>query len=234
MQKIVLQKYVKTSFPVEGISLVNLEDFIEYKTTSEGVYATGKIEINGEYYKGSKTSKFKDEINVDIFSPSDDIMSRADLKVKISDFEYKIQDDSILFDIVLNVDGLNEITKSFQDTEDVQEKEEIINDIIDVEEINEEKIVINEAINEIIRNGNDNQELIENDEETFQEIKNDTILSTLFKNSKRNNYVAFKYHVVLKDETYESIAEDLNINVDDLKNLNKEKTLLEGTFILLP
>ena len=56
------KKEIKAKYPIEGISLVNLEDEIDYKRNNEGIYATGVIKLSGEYYKGIRNTRFNDWI----------------------------------------------------------------------------------------------------------------------------------------------------------------------------
>lgn len=230
MQQIILQKNIKAKYPIDGITLVNLEEEIEYKNTSEGVYATGVIKINGEYYKGIRNNKFYDEIDVDIFAPLEDLGDRSNLRVKILDFDYKIHEDQLLIDIILNLDGLKDVTKTFPATDKVEEKEE---------DILEENVIVR---------GDDNAPIIE--EETVKIVENETPLEMIntnpskikknsnfpiqFQKNKMTNKVCWSYHVVLKDDTYESISKELNIDVEKLKTLNNFKELSEGLLLMVP
>lgn len=233
MNRIVLKKEIKAKYPVEGISLVNLEDEIEYKSSSEGMYATGSIKISGEYYKGVRNSKFLDEIDVDIFAPFDDLSSRNELHINIIDFDYKINEDMLLFEVILDVDGLKEINKSFP-SEVYEEKEEVLP--LDNMENKDEEVMfmeekeIKEEIN-MDRAGNDNTDLVYEEVEEVKEDKKEQITKPLKKDETK---VYWSFHVVLNNDTYESIAMDLNINVDLLKKINKNKELIEGMLVLIP
>lgn len=236
MNRIVLKKEIKAKYPVEGISLVNLEDEIEYKSSSEGMYATGSIKISGEYYKGVRNSKFLDEIDVDIFAPFDDLSSRNELHVNIIDFDYKINEDMLLFEVILDVDGLKEMNKSFP-SEVYEENEEVL-PIETIEKVDEVIIVENNEINEDVildRSGNDNTDLVY---EEIKESKDNTIEETKEITTKPikkdETTVCWSFHVVLNNDTYESIAMDLNIDVNLLKKMNKNKELIEGTLVLIP
>lgn len=233
MNRIILKKEIKAKYPVEGISLVNLEDEIEYKSSSEGMYATGSIKISGEYYKGVRNSKFLDEIDVDIFAPFDDLSSRNELHINIIDFDYKINEDMLLFEVILDVDGLKEINKSFP-SEVYEEKEEVLPldnmENKDEEVMFEEEKEIKEEIN-MDRAGNDNTDLVYEEVEEVKEDKKEQITKPLKKDETK---VCWSFHVVLNNDTYESIAMDLNINVDLLKKINKNKELIEGMLVLIP
>ena len=236
MNRIVLKKEIKAKYPVEGISLVNLEDEIEYKSSSEGMYATGSIKISGEYYKGVRNSKFLDEIDVDIFAPFDDLSSRNELHINIIDFDYKINEDMLLFEVILDVDGLKEMNKSFP-SEVYEENEEVL-PIENEEKVDEVIIVENNEINEDVildRSGNDNTDLVyEEIEESKDNIVEKTKEIATKPIKKDETTVCWSFHVVLNNDTYESIAMDLNIDVNLLKKMNKYKELIEGTLVLIP
>ena len=195
MNRIVLKKEIKAKYPVEGVSLVNLEDEIEYKSSSDGMYATGSIKISGEYYKGVRNSKFLDEIDVDIFAPFDDLSSRNELHINIIDFDYKINEDMLLFEVILDVDGLKEINKSFP-SEVYEEKEEVLPlDNIeneDEEVMFEEEKEIKEEIN-MDRAGNDNTDLVYEEVEEIKEDKKEQITKPLKKDETK---VCWSFHVV--------------------------------------
>ncbi len=224
MQRIVLKKEIKTKYPIEGISLVNLEDEIEYKSSNDGMYATGVIKISGEYYKGVRNTRFIDEIDVDIFAPFEDLLSRSELRVSIIDFDYKIQDDLISFAVMVDIEGLKEVKKSFPTSDIEEEKEEIIETLDS--NINEEVNLVED------RAGNDNSDFVS------EEIKEEVEVIEKVENKKSSNKdetkVCWSFYVVMNNDTYESIANDLNIDLNKLKNLNKNKKLSEGMLIYLP
>lgn len=224
MQRIVLKKEIKTKYPIEGISLVNLEDEIEYKSSNDGMYATGVIKISGEYYKGVRNTRFIDEIDVDIFAPFEDLLSRSELRVSIIDFDYKIQDDLISFAVMVDIEGLKEVKKSFPTSDIEEEKEEIIETLDN--NINEEVNLVED------RAGNDNSDFVS------EEIKEEVEVIEKVENKKSSNKdetkVCWSFYVVMNNDTYESIANDLNIDLNKLKNLNKNKKLSEGMLIYLP
>ena len=221
MQRIVLKKEIKTKYPIEGISLVNLEDEIDYKSSKDGIYASGVIKLSGEYYKGIRNTRFNDEIDVDIFASFDDLVSRNELRINIIDFDYTINDDVIMFSVIIDILGLKEVKKSFP-TSDMQEEIQVVD-----------------------RAGNDNSDLVleetKDDEKLEIDIKEETVPNMEVKNTKEekkqtriNNQVCWSFYVVLEGDNYESISNDLNINVDKLKSLNKNKELSVGTLLVLP
>ena len=221
MQRIVLKKEIKAKYPIEGISLVNLEDEIDYKSSKDGIYASGVIKLSGEYYKGIRNTRFNDEIDVDIFASFDDLVSRNELRINIIDFDYTINDDVIMFSVIVDILGLKEVKKSFP-TSDLQEE-------IQVED----------------RAGNDNSDLVleenKDDEKLDDVIKQEVIpcveiknIKEENKNIKQNSKVCWSFYVVLEGDSYESISHELKINVDKLKLLNKNKDLSVGTLLVLP
>ena len=221
MQRIVLKKEIKAKYPIEGISLVNLEDEIDYKRNNEGIYATGVIKLSGEYYKGIRNTRFNEEIDVDIFAPFDDLVSRNELRINIVDFEYNINEDIIMFSVIIDILGLKEVKKTFHST-DFQEETM-------VEE----------------RSGNDNSELIDLNIDNSVEVE--TNVSSLpekqikeievketKKTISKETYVSWSFYVALEGDNYESISNELNLNIDELKSLNKHKEISVGTLLLIP
>jgi len=227
MQRIVLKKEIKAKYPVDGISLVNLEDEIDYQCSNDGIYANGVIKLSGEYYKGVRTTKFADEIDIDVFAPIDDLVSRNELKVKIIDFDYKIDQDMIFFSVVVDIDGLKDLNKTFPST-DIQEKEEVLVIEEDRADSDNADLVDEEVIQE---------EVVEEKtqlEEEIKELQNKKEEILKPKSTKTESKVCWSFHVVMKDDTYESIASDLSIDVEKLRTLNQDRNLSEGMLIVLP
>lgn len=71
------------------------------------------------------------------------------------------------------------------------------------------------------------------EEKEMKILKNKNSLDSLF--SKKNKVVTmFSYRVVYGSDTYESIANEENISIYDLKRFNKNKTLREGVLLKIP
>ena len=71
------------------------------------------------------------------------------------------------------------------------------------------------------------------EEKEMKILKNKKSLDSLF--SKKNKVVTmFSYRVVYESDTYESIANEENISIYDLKRFNKNKTLREGVLLKIP
>ena len=71
------------------------------------------------------------------------------------------------------------------------------------------------------------------EEKEMKILKNKNSLDSLF--SKLNKVVTmFSYRVVYESDTYESIANEENISIYDLKRFNKNKTLREGVLLKIP
>ena len=217
MNRIILKKEIKAKYPVEGISLVNLEDEIEYKSSSEGMYATGSIKISGEYYKGVRNSKFLDEIDVDIFAPFDDLSSRNELHINIIDFDYKINEDMLLFEVILDVDGLKEMNKSFP-SEVYEENEEVL-PIENIEKVDEATIVEKNEINEDIK------KIVLLLEKEFNKMLTPLELETVY---KWINDDKFSY-----DKIYEAVLETLKYKKNSIQYvdvlLNKKETPVKSS-----
>ena len=76
------------------------------------------------------------DVNLDsickIFNVEEEwILSRSELRVSIIDFDYKIQDDLISFAVMVDIEGLKEVKKSFPTSDIEEEKEEIITNNLD-------------------------------------------------------------------------------------------------------
>ena len=215
MHTVVLKKIIKSEFIIEDLAFVNLDNHIDYNSTSEGINATGFISLNGQYYNGGKYAKFDEKIEVDIFVPQEKISSKKAIEIKIKDFDYHIENNQMEFSIKVDIWGLKEDIKTFPSTDNdlQQEKEEILETPDKTDTIFEESKV----------------EEVEN----ITEIQPRIIEKKVTK-SKDSTVICWSYKVILKDDTYESISDELKVDSMKLRAINNNKPLKEGMLIKLP
>ncbi len=213
MHTIVLKKNVKARFIVEELAFVNLDNHIDYHASDEGVAATGQILMNGEYYNGGRYAKFSEQIDVDVFVPTDKITCRKDIQIKINDFEYTIDGDQIIFAIKVDIEGLKEDIKSFPSTTENSQEEPllleeppVVNEVeMKVEEPTPEAVIVKDPVNKPIE---------------------------LVKNKYRQ--ICWSYRVILKGDSYESIGNELKVDSMKLRSANRNQPLKEGMLLIIP
>ena len=166
MQYINLNKSIELENKIQDLLLISIDEKLDTIDDKEGVRITGKIAIGGNAKTLEGDKVFSDAIDLDIFLSYEEIEERNALKVAVSDFNYKIENNKLDLDITLSIDGLKEIIQTFPSKED---NELVLEEKVEGEDkkayIDEEIIVENKEKEEI----NDNKKIyyIENKREHF-------------------------------------------------------------------
>lgn len=217
MQQINLTKTINFEGDIKDLLLISIDDQIDKICDKEGVKVIGKILVGGKVML-EEEQEFEDTVNIDMFLVNEEILDMGCLNVTVSDFNYKIEQNKLILDISLKLEGLKEIETSFlslEDTEDVQEK---------IEEEDRTYVDLNE---EIIA-----------EETTDEEIQDDepkkSLLKSVFSSKKIKEEVSWVLHCVKSDDTYEKISEKYKVNLNKLKSINNNEVLNEGKLIFLP
>ena len=217
MQQINLTKTINFEGDIKDLLLISIDDQIDKICDKEGVKVIGKILVGGKVML-EEEQEFEDTVNIDMFLVNEEILDMGCLNVTVSDFNYKIEQNKLILDISLKLEGLKEIETSFlslEDTEDVQEK---------IEEEDRTYVDLNE---EIIA-----EETI--DEEIQEDEPKKSLLKSVFSSKKIKEEVSWVLHCVKSDDTYEKISEKYKVNLNKLKSINNNEVLNEGKLIFLP
>ena len=226
MQQINLTKTINFEGDIKDLLLISIDDQIDKICDKEGVKVIGKILVGGKVML-EEEQEFEDTVNIDMFLVNEEILDMGCLNVTVSDFNYKIEQNKLILDISLKLEGLKEIETSFlslEDTEDVQEKIEEDRTYVDLNE-------------EIIAEETTDEETID-EETTDEEIQDDepkkSLLKSVFSSKKIKEEVSWVLHCVKSDDTYEKISEKYKVNLNKLKSINNNEVLNEGKLIFLP
>lgn len=243
MQNFMMEKMIKVDRVIEELSLVNLDEKIDYKTFNDGIQSVGQIMINGDYWNNKELFHFSDVLEIDVFTAMEQICDKNQLKIKILDFDYKIIDDTLLMHIKLSIDGYKEVGKTFLST-DVYVPEETKKEIVETINVTESKKEVKDENFEILVDQTSRNTIVV--DEVIEPVKKEkkvemkgkeegktSFINDLFK-SLNENVICFTYRVILKNDSYETIAKEENVNVDELKKLNKDCELFLGNLIKLP
>lgn len=154
MQNINLNKKIELENKILDLLVISIDDQIETIDDKDCTRLEGKVVISGKAKTLEGEKEFLDYIDIDIFLAKEEIESRNDLNVCVNDFNYTLEDNSVIFDILLKVEGLKEIQTTFLAEEN--------NEFFSEEEI-EEKNAVKEQIE-------DKKELLEEEREKTEEI----------------------------------------------------------------
>lgn len=222
MQQINLTKTINFEGDIKDLLLISIDDQIDKICDKEGVKVIGKILVGGKVML-EEEQEFEDTVNIDMFLVNEEILDIGCLNVTVSDFNYKIEQNKLILDISLKLEGLKEIETSFlsfEDSEDVQEK---------IEEEDRTYVDLNE---EIIAEETIEEETI--DEEIQDDEPKKSLLKSVFSSKKIKEEVSWVLHCVKSDDTYEKISEKYKVNLNKLKSINNNEVLNEGKLIFLP
>ena len=136
---------------ITDINLVNIEDNIEYLSRNDGILIKGNINVDCEYLSYGVIKHFKDNIEVSIFVPIENIINN-ELMFKVKDFDYIFKDNKLSLSFKIDIEGYKEIEKSFQDEN--KEMEIVSNVDVDLEDIEQylkvdDDVILLENENEI-------------------------------------------------------------------------------------
>lgn len=98
----------------------------------------------------------------------------------------------------------------------------------------EEKVL--EKIDELINDFNqeDNSETNEIKEVVEEPIKEENINNILEEYKSTDGFVTYKVYIAKKDDNYETISNKYNIDINILKEYNKEEIVKESDKIIIP
>ena len=227
MQYINLNKTLSFESQIEDLLLISIDDQIDTVYDKDGVKIAGDILISGKTRTIEDEKEFCDKVELDIFLTDDEIDNRNELKVNVNDFTYNIEDNKLVLNISLKIEGLKEIETTFltEENNETFEQEEI-------NEIEEENVYIDIDIN--VNEDREKEENLEESVDLKEEPEKRSLLKTVFSSKRINEEVSWKLHCVKEEKSYEEIANKYNINIDKLKNINKNESIEEGKLIFIP
>lgn len=227
MQYINLNKTLSFESQIEDLLLISIDDQIDTVYDKDGVKIAGDILISGKTRTIEDEKEFCDKVELDIFLTDDEIDNRNELKVNVNDFTYNIEDNKLVLNISLKIEGLKEIETTFltEENNETFEQEEI-------NEIEEENVYIDIDIN--VNEDREKEENLEESVDLKEEPEKRSLLKTVFSSKRINEEVSWKLHCVKEEKSYEEIANKYNISIDKLKNINKNESIEEGKLIFIP
>ena len=97
---------------INELLLINIDDKLDQTKESDCVKISGEIKVSGEVNTDNGKKLFNHPIEVDILLSNDQIVDER-ITVSIEDFNYSIEDNSILIDLIMKIDGLKEMEPYF-------------------------------------------------------------------------------------------------------------------------
>ncbi len=224
-----------TSIALEHNLAMENDDSIVGDFTISGKYKINDISINEEV--------FEKKVSFDI--TLDDKYDASKVQIDIDDFYYEIINDEFLR---VHIDVLANNLVYFKREEP---------EVLEIESDSVAEFSENEMRNEEIKENNDRDDFMINNEVATLNNTSDTMmttneenvimtsdnrdqnidLSSSFSSSFLDNeekYVTYKVHIVRESETVETIKEKYNVTKEELEKYNDLENIILGTKLIIP
>ena len=224
MQKIYFKKKVDLNHQLHELISISVDESIRYKMESNGMRAIGSIMINGEYKDVQEKHQFHETIDLDIFALFEKITDKRDFHVKVEDFDYHLIDGDLSLVIQAYVYGVLDDEDRVIDT---IEKSDDINDTAnEIEKLLREEDKVVDVIEE--------EQSIPIPKVSKQEPKqsNETVEENL--DEIETDLGTYYFYVVQDGDSYESIARHYQVDEYALKKYNHERSLAQGSIVIIP
>lgn len=224
MQKIYFKKMVDLNHQLHELISISVDESIRYKMETNGMRAVGSIMINGEYKDTQEKHQFHETIDLDIFALFEKITDKRDFHVKVEDFDYHLVDGNLSLVIQAYVYGVLDDEDRVVDTvtrnEEVDPAEEIEKLLREEEKIVDVIPETKEVTIQQTRPLEDKQ--VDMPVQASEDVNSDEDLGTYY------------FYVVQDGDSYETIARHYKVDEYALKQYNHERSLTQGTIVIIP
>ena len=224
MQKIYFKKMVDLNHQLHELISISVDESIRYKMETNGMRAVGSIMINGEYKDTQEKHQFHETIDLDIFALFEKITDKRDFHVKVEDFDYHLVDGNLSLVIQAYVYGVLDDEDRGVDTvtrnEEVDPAEEIEKLLREEEKIVDVIPETKEVTIQQTRPLEDKQ--VDMPVQESVDVNSDEDLGTYY------------FYVVQDGDSYETIARHYKVDEYALKQYNHERSLTQGTIVIIP
>lgn len=224
MQKIYFKKMVDLNHQLHELISISVDESIRYKMETNGMRAVGSIMINGEYKDTQEKHQFHETIDLDIFALFEKITDKRDFHVKVEDFDYHLVDGNLSLVIQAYVYGVLDDEDRVVDTvtrnEEVDPAEEIEKLLREEEKIVDVIPETKEVTIQQTRPLEDKQ--VDMSVQESEDVNSDEDLGTYY------------FYVVQDGDSYETIARHYKVDEYALKQYNHERSLTQGTIVIIP
>ena len=221
MQRIYFEKWIDLNHELTELLSLSVDESINYKIESVGVRAIGSLIVKGEYNDGKK---FHDDVDMDVLATFDKIVDQRDFNIKVEDFDYHLVDGNLSLIIQAYVYGVLDDEDRVVDTvtrnEEVDPAEEIEKLLREEEKIVDVSPETKEVTIQQTRPLKDKQ--VDMPVQESEDVNSDEDLGTYY------------FYVVQDGDSYETIARHYKVDEYALKQYNHERSLTQGTIVIIP
>ncbi len=211
MKEMKIEKRVLRGTKVDGVINVEAAAHLEYQREQGGLRALGPITITGQYRTGHDAYPFKEILELDVLAPKVKLSQTEPFSIAILKVS-GVADDGILLNLMLGIHGILDTQSEVVSSQ--------LDDVIDAipqnvqEEANADPEVVDESP------ADEGEEEIECIEDLFEDAD--------------NVYTSCCLVVAKLNDSYETIAARYQVDVNDLRTVNKNKPLEPKMLVMLP
>lgn len=204
MKEMNIEKRILKGLMIDGVIDVEAKTELDYRRESGGIRAVGPILISGHCRVKDEVRAFKETLELDVLAPRIKLSKQEPFTIEVLRIK-GVADDGILLLLDLGIHGIEDSkTESLPMSEDLSACSD------------EQK----EASSVCEQEENEAEADIERFEDLFDEAD--------------NVYTSCCLVVAKHEDTYETIANRYQVDVNDLRNVNKNKIIEPKMLIMLP
>lgn len=207
MKEMNIEKRILKGLAIDGVIDIEAKTELDYRRESGGLRAVGPVIISGHCRIESEVRSFTETLELDVLAPRIKLSSKEPFSIEVLRVK-GVADDGIMLMLDLGIHGIED------------NKTETLPPSFD--EVMEEKQPVAEETAVIEEKKTDTEP-----EAEFECIED------LFEDAD-NVYTSCCLVVAKTDDTYETIASRYQVDVNDLRNVNKNKMIEPKMLIMLP
>ncbi len=238
MKKMKIEKQLIFADQVKRIVSLNVTEHLTYRHESEGIRASGPLDIDGSYEGETGIERFRETLEMDVLAPNNKLNGQS-FALSVNDFQGKADGDSIHVMITLDIAGVAEESTSPQPMKEanqaiLQPQKTVTNDIASV---STDHLAVDKKERQPVEIPVTAKESIVAEETAMVNESSETAqvndLDDLFQDAE-STYTSYRIIVAKPNDTYAAIAQRYDVEENALRETNKNKEILAKTLVILP
>lgn len=245
MQRLLFEKSIDLNHHLSELISINVDDHLAYTQETNGMRATGELEISGEYLKNVSRERFNDTIALDIFAPQERRDCKEEFYLEVSDFDYRIQSGNLFVEVTVLCHGiLEKDDKRVEIVEEDEDEQALIEELKEMIEPDKQKDELKAAIEEqLARQDNENNMVKETsktiemvNESIGEEVDDRPFTEQTTQEVPIENKIDSTSLLVASQEETEIEAEvkDESVNVEDLFDDDADAYVVYRIYVVNP
>lgn len=216
MKTMKIEKHILFADSVIDVKHLDVRESLSYQHEMDGIRAVGSLYIQGEYLAQDETLEpFEEILDMDVLAPNAKL-TQEPFYLKVEDFHSAVDQEGLCVYITLSIYGIKEDSVHDQIAIPLASQPEALTPPYSPS-IDEEHQV--EEVDEAIPPSTDIDEPSE-----FEDLFEDA----------DTTYTSYRMVVARMQDTYDSIAQRYQVEVERLKEMNHHKEVRVKTLVILP